>query len=592
MAIKNTSRLKAAGPIDPIHGFPLWFEDTNGVRLELGLNADPLTPAIGELKKTGEPQPFPENFPDESFYFLAEARLQVGGNGVDGKARVIFALEAAFGGAGTPKKGLNVVFARIRVRMDDLIPGAKYTVTHPYGTIDPEDLTADENGRVFYTEDLGIMEGDGTAVLRSGQVAPFLKWTIPVTNDGNDYIGDGANDHQVTGSPFNTNFVRIEGPRIRENRNNPDPSDPLNQDRVWTDKFTVQGRIAKRLGAWLESATFAKAADGSYLLSVQAHSVTSQNLHLVGTGLHIKLDDEGEFYTGLGRATTLPSDARLVNVTDAPPTSYPVKFTDLVIVESAIYDRTSGTLTIKARSSDPAAALSLPQINELLTSNPQSFSQIAVPSEIIVKSSLGGAGRQQVEVVGNPAVTQPVKAIIAPPPVAIVGEPVTLDGSGSLGATSFTWIQTAGATVTLTGANTAQITFTPSAVENYIFSMTVQDGNGNSANAVQTLVVQPKPAPDVLNITRQDYRTASRQFRIDGTVNQGRVPKLPNVVVVKFFDGKEEEAIPDIDGVWSVRRTLLESETNLVPVLDVTNTAEVRSQRSTGSVKITLRIRN
>jgi hypothetical protein len=38
MALGNTLRLKAAGSIDPENGFPLWFEDTNGVRLELGLN--------------------------------------------------------------------------------------------------------------------------------------------------------------------------------------------------------------------------------------------------------------------------------------------------------------------------------------------------------------------------------------------------------------------------------------------------------------------------------------------------------------------------------------------------------------------------
>jgi hypothetical protein len=53
MATSNTVRLKVAGPIDPENGFPLWFEDTNGVRLELGLNPDPLNPdplipAIGD----------------------------------------------------------------------------------------------------------------------------------------------------------------------------------------------------------------------------------------------------------------------------------------------------------------------------------------------------------------------------------------------------------------------------------------------------------------------------------------------------------------------------------------------------------------
>jgi hypothetical protein len=131
MTKDNSNRLKAAGPIDPDNGFPLWFEDEKGVRLELGinrdfLNPDPLLPAIGDLQNPADSLKFPDNFPDESFYFLAEAELQVDGNGRAGRARVILALEAAFGGTGDPQEGLNVVFARIRVRMDNLIPGTQY----------------------------------------------------------------------------------------------------------------------------------------------------------------------------------------------------------------------------------------------------------------------------------------------------------------------------------------------------------------------------------------------------------------------------------------------------------------------------------
>ena len=39
---------------------------------------------------------FPDNFPDESLYFMAKARLSVGGAGAIGRARVIVALEATF----------------------------------------------------------------------------------------------------------------------------------------------------------------------------------------------------------------------------------------------------------------------------------------------------------------------------------------------------------------------------------------------------------------------------------------------------------------------------------------------------------------
>ena len=49
MAVPNPQRLAFAGPVDPVHGFPMWFEDAGGLRLELVLDADPLAPAIGEL---------------------------------------------------------------------------------------------------------------------------------------------------------------------------------------------------------------------------------------------------------------------------------------------------------------------------------------------------------------------------------------------------------------------------------------------------------------------------------------------------------------------------------------------------------------
>jgi hypothetical protein len=588
MTIENPERLRAAGPIDPDNGFPLWFEDKKGVRLELGinrdrLNPDPLIPAIGELKDPANDLKFPDNFPDESFYFLAEAELQVGENGRAGRARVILALEAAFGGTGAPREGLNVVFARIRVRMDDLIPGLEYKVIHPYGEIDGELMKADDRGRVFYTQDLGIVEGDGTAVLRSGQVAPFLLGTTAVP-DG--YIGDGVTPQQVTGSPFiNQNFVKIEWSPINPITNLPEPK------QVTTDLFTVQGRRAKRVGAWLDSATYAGSI-GNYELTIQARSDAGQDLRLVGTGVHFKLDSEGEFYTGLAQVANLPTDARLINVSDRPPTSYPIEiFTDRVIVESAIYDRTAGTLTIKARSSDPSAVLTLPQFNNLpLTSNPQEIDQIAVSAEIIVESDKGGEGRQWVEVTGTTfSETKSVEAIIAPPALAFAEEEVKLDGSASLGAMSFTWTETTATNVALTGADTEKLTFTPPAAGDYTFNLKV-DGGGVSANATQTVTVEPKPQPDELRITRGEYRRASRQFRIDGTLNPDRVPKLPNIVTVKFFDGKEEQAIPDINGDWSVRRELLESEENLVPKQDVSDTITFRSKRGKGT--FTLFIRN
>ncbi len=241
MPVKNPHRLAAAGPINAGHGFPDWFRDGNGLALEIVTNADPLAPAIGEFPKPGLPTAYPGNFPEEAFYYMAEARLDVGGNGQLGRARVIMALEAAFGGDGeadygasmTPPAHLGAVFARLRVRIDDVIPFEPYVVRHPYGETKP--LEADDRGRVAYTCDLGLAEGNMQRVLTTGEIAPFLKWA---TGAPAGYIGDGVTERKVVGGPFR-NLVEIAGKRIGQGSPN-----AAGLNLVRTDLFTIQGRRA------------------------------------------------------------------------------------------------------------------------------------------------------------------------------------------------------------------------------------------------------------------------------------------------------------------------------------------------------------
>ena len=248
----NDERLAHVGPRDPAIGYPLWYEDAGRTRLALGLSRGE-DPHLLPIEEVGPGDlAIPGNFPPEAFYWSAEAETPVGGNGVVGRARLILALEAAFGGAGEPAADARVVFARIRVRMDDLIPGAKYVVTHPYGVTD--ELEADEGGRVFWTEDRGISDEDFAAVVLAGRVAPFLRWdaaTPPAAPNG--YLGDPLVEHTVTGSPFGTNIFRVTGPRIAVIPGQPAPADP---DAVQTDLFAVQGKIATVLGVAVESAVY------------------------------------------------------------------------------------------------------------------------------------------------------------------------------------------------------------------------------------------------------------------------------------------------------------------------------------------------
>jgi hypothetical protein len=551
MSIENPNRLAFAGPAHPDSGFPMWFEDSSGLRLELVTNADPMAPAIADLRTPGADVSFPSNYPDEAFYFMAEAQLPVGGEGVEGRARVIMAIEAAFGGVGLPDPDTRVVFARLRVRMDDVKPGQKYVITHPYGVIDDPQLTADENGRFFHTFDLGIVENDCTAVLRSGQIAPFLQWD---TGAPSGYIGDGVTGHKVTGSPFGTNFIRIEGPGIREGGGTPDPADPGNMDKVWTDLFSIQGRIAKQSGVEPRSVTVGRTSAG-FRVSAQANSAPLQQLELVGDGFRIDLIGNGRDYSGIAAVATLPANLKLVNRTDSPPTVVPVVPIDAVYIERAQYDAAAQSLTVAARSSNSAALLTLAVTGDEVDANPKVFTGLgACPAELIITSSLGGKARQAVELVGAVGANLGVAAGAAATMTTRVGKETILDGRSSRLATAFQWTQTGGAAVALTDAATAQAKFTPTATGPLQFTLTVQ-GPGGPDNATVNVTVDAALPPDVITVEQSEYRTSKRQFRVGGTINN-----VPNVVIVSFNGAELGRSQPDVTGAWSVRYDVPEGD--------------------------------
>src|SRR5208282_5868486 len=98
------------------------------------------------------------------------------------------------------------------------------------------------------------------------------------------------------------------------------------------------------------------------------------------------------------------------------------------------------------------------------------------------------------------SVTITVTATIQPPvanaganQTVSTGTLVTLNGSSSSDPNvpplplTFLWTQTAGPAVTLTGANTAKPTFTPTQAGAYMFSLVVNNGVANSAAAIVTI---------------------------------------------------------------------------------------------------------
>lgn len=214
----------SVGPVNPETGYPYWYGDKNGLRLELCIDIAAVCPVVGEAYNPAEPLALPGNFPEESFWWSAEAALPLS-NGAE--ARLIMATEAAFGGAGDVAEGQQNAFARMRIRFD-AVPNETYTATTPYGVFE---VTADDRGRVRFTEDLGCLQQpcDWTEPLE-GKIGPFLTWdpaVLPAPPAGS--IGDPNVEHAVTGSPFNINYFNLEGPGIAEAR---------------TDQFAVQGKLA------------------------------------------------------------------------------------------------------------------------------------------------------------------------------------------------------------------------------------------------------------------------------------------------------------------------------------------------------------
>jgi hypothetical protein len=120
--------LARVGPYVPVDGnpdavFPAWFEDANGLRLDLCLDG-PM--CLGRTQTMVAPD-------GEAFYFDATATVPT----ATGIAEYTAATEAAFL---EPGSGQEMAFNRIRIRIDASTPGT-YRVIHPYG-VDTFEVTA------------------------------------------------------------------------------------------------------------------------------------------------------------------------------------------------------------------------------------------------------------------------------------------------------------------------------------------------------------------------------------------------------------------------------------------------------------------
>src|SRR5262249_6476284 len=152
-----------------------------------------------------KPLSFPDNFPDEWFYFRAISTMTTP---TGGKALLTLATEGAFlNGVVVP--GDQITFTRLRIRVPGLTPGGTYTVTHPYGS---ETLQADAFGVVNFTRDTARAAGVFGPTL-TGDVGPFLTFATGAPPPAAGQIGS-VNPQTVQGSPCGQNFFSVEGPGL------------------------------------------------------------------------------------------------------------------------------------------------------------------------------------------------------------------------------------------------------------------------------------------------------------------------------------------------------------------------------------------
>jgi hypothetical protein len=495
-----TAGVEKFGPINPVNRFPDWYRDSNGTEVEPCLsNFDPMCNAPLPAPNPDAEVSFPDNFPDEFFYFTGEASLTAnGGNDV----LALYTIEGTYEGGNT-----QTVFGRTRYRIrGGLVPGAQYTVTNPYGV---DTLVAGDDATIFVTEDVGVGSGNFGGLFE-GQVGPFLKWDA---DKPAHYLGDPAVPHTVTGSPFGQNFVKIEGPNVG-GANNPNPCPNLtpttSPNCIYTELFSILGKESTRGGVEVARATYSLGNEtgAKPQIDVMAESKGGQDIvaedTIVGAGRRFQVTpletEAARYFARVNVQGALPKTINVTNRSDTPQTVKEVPVVDH-LTGTALYNADTDNLHVQAESSDktkPLTDLSVSGVGPTATMNASGAVDIATkaPTATVKVSAKLGGGSVVIPVVvqGNGLPALPLAANAGGDQAVEQGVTVELDGTASTGnIDSYKWTSS-DPDITLTGANSPKATFTaPSgAPGDYTFTLDVTgpDGpNGAVTTKSDTVVV-------------------------------------------------------------------------------------------------------
>jgi hypothetical protein len=425
------------GPGDPTLVFPQWYRDLTGQALGLCLSQTPSPNAAAGLKPfcfpfpPSDPAGFAGNLGPEIFYNNINAKLK----GPAFSMSYIGGLEASYLPAGVPIHGTEAVFARIRVIMNVPVAGT-YKVTHPFGVEVFPDVQPGARG-VFFTNDVGLTIGNFDLAM-TGPVGPWAQWdqllpgeTLTVTNAAGateSFVGDGNYAHTFTGSPFGTNYIRVDGP-VGSNL------DGAGNDFILTPLANVMGQ--KWLAAiptplQITRSTYTRDPAANKIdIDVWAKALPTAKLVLSGTDVPsviMKSDGLGNFMAHLEKPATaaLPAFVNVTNMSDNPVTTATATLADVVTVTKATYDTLTKTLSVAATSSDLLAPSPVLTVAGFVGSNAAGagFSALVAsgipPASVTVQSSAAGKETELVAILPGLADNP------ASPPVAV---PDTLTAS-------------------------------------------------------------------------------------------------------------------------------------------------------------------
>ena len=416
------------GPYAPANGnFAAWYQDSHGRTLDLCLtkavsSRAPVVPGTPAYMCLLNPNPgifddtqpivFPDNFPDEAFWFTGDGSIVDAARGID--LTYVSAVEAAFA-AEDPVEGDQVSFGRIRIRVDVPTAGI-YTITHPYG-VDIFDVPAGGRRAINMTRDIGIGSPKTYDGALKSDIGPFLRSvngpyteTNPATGAAEQFVGDPNLEEAFTGSPFNTNYIRIEGPNGLDLR---------------TTVFAISGKLStvvRPTPMITQRSTYSRKAGDSAPVAQQDVFVMAPpppaTVALTSSTPVLNLseaDTTGNWYAQSSVNPTLPTTLQVtadnhLAIASSTPTTLPMALTDLVVIQRAEYSLSSGQLTLEASTSDETsppvltatsstgAAIGALSGDGAVKSLATGISPIP-PAKVRVTSSNGGSDTEEVVIV-------------------------------------------------------------------------------------------------------------------------------------------------------------------------------------------------